>query len=90
MSEYGFTSPDRTPKYPTNPTPKSPKQLKEEFIMVDRAVMKIEELIKEVNWALLIGNQRLTETFVEAKTGLMASKKKLAKVRDAIMQEIGK
>jgi hypothetical protein len=68
MSEnYEFNMPDMTEKYAMATEPKSKVKLEEELHMIAEAIKDISSVIDDVQWTILIGNSRLTETFVEAK-----------------------
>lgn len=87
---YKFEMPDRTIKHPIDSLSKTSEQLRSEWIMIDTAVREVSNTLETVNWKLLIVDPRLTVTFIEAKTGLMSTLKKLTKVREAIEKEITK
>ena len=85
---YKFEMPDRTVKYPIPDNSKTLEDLKKDWLMINEAITQTEHTLLTVNWKLLIVDPTLTVTFIEAKTGLMASLKRLKKVINAIEKEI--
>jgi len=90
VAAYNFELPDRTVKYPFDKMIKTQDQLKSELGMINEAIADTDHTLLTVNWKLLIVDPLLTVTFIEAKTGLMSTLKRLHKVREAIEKEIEK
>lgn len=90
MGNYEFNLPDRSVKYSIPKDSKSLEDLRKEYAMMEQAISETEHTLLTVNWKLLIVDPILTVTFIEAKTGLMASLKRMKKVKNAIEKEIVK